>query len=251
MGEQVCSHCKMSRDMSFFQGKNDKSFKQCKSCRDEGKLNYKRKKDQENKENYDINHIEIYNSKEMSIALNALIYSVGQEEYIENFDKGIAFIQTITREDCNGTLKITININSNTANIELYHDLIHDRPEKINVTQKIKDFIRNRLQHTPAEIFNQLEIDNPNFTQKQCHFWWTELIRKEFQKDADQLKSSLILLEENNKRVIMQDIIGDVKYFAFITPFFDKLMHNQEILIDATCKYKIYLIFYYLLKILY
>ena len=49
----------------------------------------------------------------------------------------------------------------------------------------------------------------------------------------------------------MQDIIGDVKYFAFITSFFDKLMHNQEILIDATCKYKIYLIFYYLLKILY
>ncbi len=157
----------------------------------------------------------------------------------------------ITRFDCNGTLKITINIDSNTANIELYHDLIHDRPEKINVTQEIKDFIRDRLQHTPAEIFNQLEIDNPNFTQKQCHFWWTELIRKEFQKDADQLKSSLILLEENNKRVIMQDIIGDVKYFAFITPFFDKLMHNQEILIDATCKYKIYLIFYYLLKILY
>ncbi len=77
----------------------------------------------------------------------------------------------ITRFDCNGTLKITINIDSNTANIELYHDLIHDRPEKINVTQEIKDFIRDRLQHTPAEIFNQLEIDNPNFTQKQCHFW--------------------------------------------------------------------------------
>ena len=91
MGEQVCPRCKMSRDMSFFQGKNDKSFKQCKSCRDEGKLNYKRKKDDENKENYDINHIEIYNPKEMSIALNALIYSIGQAEYIENFDKGIVF----------------------------------------------------------------------------------------------------------------------------------------------------------------
>ena len=77
MGEQVCPRCKMSRDMSFFQGKNDKSFKQCKSCRDKGKLNYKQKKDDENKENYDINHIEIYNPKEMSIALNALIYSIG------------------------------------------------------------------------------------------------------------------------------------------------------------------------------
>ncbi|CAB4494833.1 unnamed protein product [Rhizophagus irregularis] len=32
----------------------------------------------------------------------------------------------------------------------------------------------------------------------------------------------------------MQNIIGNVKYLAFITPFFNKLIHNQEILIDAT-----------------
>jgi len=63
-------------------------------------------------------------------------------------------------------LKITINIDSNTANIELYHDLIYDRPEKINITQEIKDFIKDQLQHTSAEIFNQLKIDNPNFTQR-------------------------------------------------------------------------------------
>jgi len=41
----------------------------------------------------------------MSIALNALIYSIGQAEYIENFDKGIAFIQTITIEDFDGSAK--------------------------------------------------------------------------------------------------------------------------------------------------
>jgi hypothetical protein len=150
------------------------------------------------------------------------------------------------RFDCNGMLKIAININLKTANIELCHDLIHDRPEKINVTQEIRNFIKDRLQQTPGEIFNQLEIKNPNLTQKQCHFWWTELIRKEFQRDSDQLKSSLLLLNENNKEVIMQDIIGNVKYLAFITPFFNKIIHNQEILIDATCKYLIYLIFYYI-----
>ncbi|EXX72007.1 hypothetical protein RirG_073390 [Rhizophagus irregularis DAOM 197198w] len=32
----------------------------------------------------------------------------------------------------------------------------------------------------------------------------------------------------------MQNIIGNVKYLAFITPFFNELIHNQEILIDAT-----------------
>ena len=148
------------------------------------------------------------------------------------------------RFDCNGTLKITIDINLKTANIQLCHDLIHDRPEKINVTQEIKNFIKNRLHQTPAEIFNQLEIDNPNLTQKQCHFWWTELIRKEFQRDSDQLKSSLLLLEDSNIKVIMQDVVGKVKYLAFLTPFFNKLVHNQEILIDATCKY--YLIFIFI-----
>ena len=65
----------------------------------------------------------------------------------------------IIRFDCNRTLKITININLNTINIELYYDLIYNKSEKINVTQEIKDFIRDRLQHTSAEIFNQLEIE--------------------------------------------------------------------------------------------
>jgi hypothetical protein len=130
------------------------------------------------------------------------------------------------RFDCNGILKIAINMNLKTANIQLCHDLIHDRPEKISVAQEIRDFIKDRLQQTPAEIFNQLEINNPNLTQKQCHYWWTQLIKKEFQRDPNQLKSSLLLLEENDKKVIMQNIVGGVKYLAFITPFFNKLRNS-------------------------
>ena len=38
------------------------------------------------------------------------------------------------RFDCNGTLRITVNMNLKTANVQLNHDLIHDRLEKINVT---------------------------------------------------------------------------------------------------------------------
>jgi len=101
MEGQVCTRCKTSRDLLLFQGKN-KSFKRCKLCRDEGKLYY-----QQNKENRDpINHdVKIYNPKEMSTALNDLIYSIGQEECVENFDKGIAFIQTISIEDFDGSVK--------------------------------------------------------------------------------------------------------------------------------------------------
>jgi deferrochelatase/peroxidase EfeB len=123
--------------------------------------------------------------------------------------------------NCNGTLKIVIDTNSKTANVQIYHDLIHDRPEKINVSQEIKNFIRDRLHESPAEIFNQLEINNPNLTQKQCHFWWTEFIKKEFQKDSNQLKSSLLLSEENNKKIIMQNIVeGVIKVFCFYYTIF-------------------------------
>ncbi|RGB36563.1 hypothetical protein C1646_757949 [Rhizophagus diaphanus] len=69
-------------------------------CRDEGKLYY-----QQNKENRDpINYNEkIYNYKEMSTVLKELIYSVGQEEHVESFDHGIAFVQTISIEDFDGS----------------------------------------------------------------------------------------------------------------------------------------------------
>ena len=61
-----------------------------------------------------MNQVVIYNSKEMSTALKELIYSVGQNEYIENFEQGIAFIQTITIEDFDGSAK---DIADNIKNI--------------------------------------------------------------------------------------------------------------------------------------
>ncbi|PKY46991.1 hypothetical protein RhiirA4_462027 [Rhizophagus irregularis] len=72
----------------------------------------------------------------------------------------------IIRYDCNEILKIAIDINSKIADIQLYHDLIHDKLERISVNQEISNFIDNRFHQTPAEIFNQLEINNPNLTQK-------------------------------------------------------------------------------------
>jgi hypothetical protein len=100
MGNQVYTCCKKSRDISLFQENNNKSFKQCSLCQDDGKLYY-----QQNKENHDPADAEIHNSKEMSIALKILICSIGKEEYIEDLEHGIAFIQTITIEDFDGSVK--------------------------------------------------------------------------------------------------------------------------------------------------
>ena len=49
----------------------------------------------------------------MTSTLKELIYSIGQEEHVENFDQGIAFIQTITIEDFDSSAKnIADNIRS-------------------------------------------------------------------------------------------------------------------------------------------
>jgi hypothetical protein len=106
MNEQICTRCKKSRDLSLFQGESNKTYTRCKLCRDHGKLYYQQNK---NKENCAPDHIEVCSSKEMSTELKKLIYSVGQSEYIENLEHGIAFIKTITIEDFDGSAKEIAN----------------------------------------------------------------------------------------------------------------------------------------------
>jgi hypothetical protein len=101
MIKQVCTRCGINKELSSFQGKNSKILKNCDKCREARRSFY-----QENKENFDpTNNARIYSPKEMSTALKELIYSIGQEENVENFDQGIAFVQTITTEDFDGSAK--------------------------------------------------------------------------------------------------------------------------------------------------
>ena len=105
MAEQVCTRCGINKDLSSFQGKNGKVFKSCDQCREKRRSFY-----QENKENFDpTNRVKICTPKEMSTALKELIYSIGQEEHVENLDQGIAFTQTITTEDFDGPAKEIAN----------------------------------------------------------------------------------------------------------------------------------------------
>jgi hypothetical protein len=76
------------------------------------------------------------------------------------------------------------------------------------------------LHLSPAEIFAQLELNNPDITQKQIHYWWTQIMKNNYQRDQDQLISSYSLLNERNYNIILMDLDGDVKYIGFITPLF-------------------------------
>ncbi|CAG8560844.1 3468_t:CDS:2, partial [Racocetra fulgida] len=124
----------------------------------------------------------------------------------------------------------------NVAMVDLQHNLLHRRPDRFNVTDNVKAEIQQNIHRTPADIFRQLEQQNPNLTQKQVHAWWTYFLKKEYEHDYnDQLNSTKILVEENELKMILINNQG-IKYLGFITPFFELLKNNNEIVMDATYK---------------
>jgi hypothetical protein len=150
----------------------------------------------------------------------------------------------IERFDCESTIKIIINTDNQQATINYTHGILHKRPERYLINEEIKEFINSQMHLSPAEIFGQLELNNPNITQKQVHYWWTQIMKKNYEKNQNQLISTHLLLSEKNYNIILMDLNGDVKYIGFITPLFQKLVNNKEILVDATCKYSLKLAFY-------
>ena len=50
------------------------------------------------------------------------------------------------------------------------------------------------------------------------------------------MKSAKLLLEEYNYEIILINLEGEINYLGFITPFFELLSKNKEIIVDATCK---------------
>ncbi|CAB5384510.1 unnamed protein product [Rhizophagus irregularis] len=143
----------------------------------------------------------------------------------------------IKRFDCNGLITISINMNTFLVTIHLKHDILHKRPERYAVSDTIKEKIKQYINFTPKDIFRQLEQENPDLTQKQVHAWWANFIKQEYIRDKNnQLKSAKLLLEEYNYEIILVNIEGEINYLGFITPFFELLSTNKEIVVDATYK---------------
>ncbi|GBC04734.1 hypothetical protein RclHR1_05830012 [Rhizophagus clarus] len=120
--------------------------------------------------------------------------------------------------------------------IYLKHDLLHKRPDRFGLNDTIKEEIKRNIHLTPSDIFKQLEQQHPNVTQKQFHTWWSYFIKKTYVRDNDQLLSAKILLHEYNYELLYQSSEVGIQYFGFITPFFNILKANKEIIVDATYK---------------
>ena len=77
----------------------------------------------------------------------------------------------MVRFPCNGHIKIIINSDTQTAKLEMQHDLLHIRPEKYNVSEEVKNSIHQQIHLVPKDIFLTLEFSHLELTQKQVHFW--------------------------------------------------------------------------------
>jgi hypothetical protein len=122
----------------------------------------------------------------------------------------------------------------------MQHDFLHIRPEKYNVSEEVKNSIRQLINLVPKDIYSMLESSHPELTQKQVHFWWTLAIQEQYKKDNDQLVSAFIHLKESKEpqinRLLSLNVTSNIRHLAFITIFFDQMKNNNEIVVDATCK---------------
>ncbi|CAG8583514.1 9960_t:CDS:2 [Cetraspora pellucida] len=75
----------------------------------------------------------------------------------------------IERFNCNGLIKIIINMELKIASIHLQHSIIHKQSEQFGVNENIKEEIQKNIHFVPSDIYQILEYDNPNLTQKQVH----------------------------------------------------------------------------------
>ncbi|CAG8687554.1 9232_t:CDS:2, partial [Racocetra persica] len=142
---------------------------------------------------------------------------------------------SMERFACEGTLYISINLNSNFAKIRLKHNFLHKRPERFEVDNVVQEHIKKNIYLTLSDIYKQLESNYPDLMQKQVHAWWNKFIKEKYVCDNNnQLNSMKVLLEEYNYSIVLENITEGIKYLGFITPFFNLLLKNKEIVVDAT-----------------
>ncbi|CAG8800703.1 24222_t:CDS:2, partial [Gigaspora rosea] len=114
----------------------------------------------------------------------------------------------IDRFECNGQIKIILNLRLNSASIHLQHLILHKRPERFGVNKIIKEEIKKNLYLNPKYVHD----------------------------NNDQLNSAKIFLHESGYKIVLSSSIEPIRYLGFTTPFFEKLMKNKEIIVDSTFK---------------
>jgi len=146
------------------------------------------------------------------------------------------------RFSCNGLIKITINNTSHVAKLTLQHNILHQRPKKVSISQEVKTFIKENIDLLPREIYSQLIRNNtdPTIRQKHIHFWWSQFGQVRYKRHNNAFESAVLWLRERHYDIILHET-EPVRALAFDTRILDKMnqlgININECGIDATCMY--------------
>ncbi|CAB4443331.1 unnamed protein product [Rhizophagus irregularis] len=146
---------------------------------------------------------------------------------------------TIPRErfDCNGTIKLHINLHH--AYIHIQHNDLHIAPTDFSIPDWVKDYILQNLDLFPQVIYAQLiKQEMPTFIrQKQIHYWWSQYMTKQYKRKDDAYDSAHDWLYEKGYEIIVVNK-EPARALGFITGFHKKLREQNiqinECGIDAT-----------------
>jgi hypothetical protein len=155
----------------------------------------------------------------------------------------------ILRCECGGFITIKIDYENNLAFFKLDHTL-HSRPNHIDITDSIKQYINANIRLSVSEIYREIkEQQLPGhelLTRGQVYYWWNRQTVMEYQRDNNESISAQLFLQEKKYSIIFQTT-EPIETFAFITPFLSQFPHDafEIIVTDATyntntSKYELY-----------
>ena len=145
------------------------------------------------------------------------------------------------RYDCEGWLKVVIDMEMREAIVELTHKH-HDEYINVRVSTEVKEYICANLRRTPRQLWEDLggRRETFNLTEKQIHHWWHEFSKKAWKRDVDQFQSSAKLINENGTDIdlMFSTAEGGITAIAFGVKELIRSIGSKavEIGIDATCK---------------
>src|ERR1044072_186923 len=155
----------------------------------------------------------------------------------------------ISRHKCNGYIMIKVDYENGLVFFKLNH-ILHSRPNHIETTNSIKQYINNNIKRSVSEIYHEIKdqqlSDYELLTKSQVYYWWNRQAILEYQRNKNENISARIFLQDKNYSIIFETT-NPIESFAFITPLFSQISHNalKTVVTDATyntnvSKYELY-----------
>ncbi|TRM55826.1 hypothetical protein BD626DRAFT_415300, partial [Schizophyllum amplum] len=111
-------------------------------------------------------------------------------------DKG-----SMTTFDCDGWLHITVWVIGTAAVVKMKHENDHIPYWRIDVPEKVQEFVRDNAKMTPQQLWTQIlkKFPNPNYERQSIYRLWADEDRKLWRRHVDEKISAQQLLDEASR----------------------------------------------------